>query len=201
MPLTLQPDGVSRKVQSRGFSLGKRAGLHRRLRLAAQSKWHWWQPAVGSMLAPTGRATFRLMLAAPWASRANPPRARESTAVVPRRSRSRTLRRLLGFARFLADDRHEFADPDIPKPHRIAVKLEADGEPLRMPLVRGRLVPGRGAGQFEVVLDRQPVVQHRQRGGLLDAAVFGEAGARKMMSNVCHSPGGRQALTMGGDCL
>ena len=31
MPLTLQPDGVSRKAASRGFSLGKRAGLHRRL--------------------------------------------------------------------------------------------------------------------------------------------------------------------------
>ena len=37
MPLTLHPDGGEPQCVSRGFPLGKRAGLHRRLCLAAQS--------------------------------------------------------------------------------------------------------------------------------------------------------------------
>src|SRR2546429_6653440 len=56
--------------------------------------------------------------------------------------------------------RSQFANPDVPVAHRVAVVLEGNGLLLRVVMIRSAFEPACGAGQFDVVLDQDRSEEH-----------------------------------------
>ena len=71
----------------------------------------------------------------------------------------------------MADGWFEFANPDVAKPDRIAVKLERNRASLRMRLVmRGVNVAG-WSHQFKMIEHQHTILQQRDMTGLIDVAI------------------------------
>lgn len=106
----------------------------------------------------------------------------------------------LGFVDPLALECLHLADPDVAEPHRVAVILQADRALLAVRLVAWRPVVWGIPFQLEMVLDQDPVVEHRNVGRAGELAV-GES--RRGPDDVVGLPrtGLREAFTSGGCCL
>ena len=89
-------------------------------------------------------------------------------------------------------------NPDISEAHQIPVILQSQRTLRFMHHQFGKRTMHGGSQNLRVVLHHDAVMEHGYESRYIDLAVLNR-GALYTMSYCCHSPGGRHALTSGGD--